>query len=337
MNYAYTQLRDGWVITDWKKEILYFLIDWLSGDTEMKSTTSGSTGKPKTISIDKGFVKNSAHATCDFFNLKKGDTAFLCLPVKYIAGKLMLVRAIERKLNLYCVEPGLTPAFEEAEIDFAAMTPTQVILLLEDEKGRDLLERVKSLLIGGDAILPLLEEKLQGLSTNVWHSYGMTETITHIALRKVNGPDATPGFTPLPNVSVSVNSNKCLVIDAPDIDVHHMETNDIAELFEDGSFIIKGRKDNVVISGGVKLFPEEIEKQLVGICEKPFYLTGVKDERLGKRLIMVVESDGEVDKRLLLDKIRVVVRKLWVPKEIVLVKKFQRTISGKIIRRALFL
>ncbi len=336
LSYAYTQLREGWVITDWKKEILYFLIDWLSDVDSIISTTSGSTGTPKIISVKKEHVINSAQATCHFFGLKKGDTALLCLPVKYIAGKLMVVRAVEHGLNLYCVEPSLTPDFEETTIDFAAMTPAQVASLLETEKGLQLLENIKTLIVGGDAISEVLEKKIRQLSTEVWQTYGMTETITHIALRKVNGKDTSTALKPLPNVSLSLTNDGCLVIDAPAIGVQQMETHDVAEIFEDGSFIIKGRKDNVVISGGVKLFPEQIEKQVAKLCKQPFYFTGVEDEKLGKKLVMVIESKMELNKAKLLKQMREKLDRYWVPKDIIVVKEFQRTGSGKIIRNAIF-
>jgi len=336
LNYAYTQLREGWVITDWKKEILYFIIDWLSESEEMKSTTSGSTGTPKTIALKKEFVVNSAKATNQFFGLKKNDTALLCLPVKYIAGKLMIMRAMEQKMNLYCVEPSLTPSFDETSVDFAAMTPAQVASLLETEKGTQLLENIDKLIIGGDAIPVKLEEKLQILKTNVWNSYGMTETITHIALRKVNGADASQVFKTLPNVTVSLADDDCLIIDAPNIGVHQMKTNDIAEIFQDGSFKIRGRKDNVVISGGVKLFPEEIEKKLSGICKHPFYFAGVEDEKLGSKLVMVIETHVEINTNELLELFRAKLDKFEIPKEFILVKEFVRTKSGKVKRVVVF-
>jgi len=336
LNYAYTQLREGWVITDWKKEILYFIIDWLSQSDEMKSTTSGSTGTPKTMKLKKEFVVNSAKATNQFFGLKKGDTALLCLPVKYIAGKLMIIRAMEQKMNLYCVEPSLEPSFDEAVIDFAAMTPAQVTSLLETKEGTQLLENIDKLIIGGDAVSSVLENRLQKLKTNVWNSYGMTETITHIALRKVNGKDASPFFKPLPSVSLSLASDECLIIDAPNIGVRQMKTNDIAEIFQDGSFKIKGRKDNVVISGGVKLFPEEIEKKLSGICEHPFYFTGVEDEKLGSKLIIVIETRVEINTNELLELFRTKLDKFEIPKEFILVKEFVRTKTGKVKRVFVF-
>jgi len=336
LNYAYTQLREGWVITGWKKDILYFMIDWLSGGADMVSTTSGSTGNPKTITINKEFVKKSANTTCDFFDLKKGDVALLCLPVKYIAGKLMVVRAMERHLNLYCVEPSLTPDFEETHIDFAAMTPAQVASLLETEKGLKLLERIKILIIGGDAIPGSLEAKLQALPTQIWHTYGMTETITHIALRSVNGKRPSSAFTSLPGVTVSLAEDESLVIDAPEIGVRSMKTNDIAEINKDGSFFIKGRKDNVLISGGIKIFPEQVERSVATVCKHPFYITGVDDEKLGTKLVMVVEGDKDIDTAQLLTEIRKVVDRYRVPKQIVVQPTLKRTGSGKIIRQPLF-
>ncbi len=335
LNYAYTQLREGWSVTDWKKDIYYFLIDWFSHSDTMKAVTSGSTGIPKNISLKKEFVINSASVTNDFFNLKKGAVALLCLPVKYIAGKLMVVRAAERGLNLYCVEPKLTPYFAETEIDFAAMTPAQVASLLETGEGKDLLNRIDKLIIGGDKISVGLYNKLQHLNTKIWHTYGMTETITHIALRKLNGSDRAEAFSPLDGVTLSEAANGCLVIDAPHIGVHNMITNDMARVYPDGSFVIKGRKDNVVISGGVKLFPEIIEKKIESLCRKPFYLTGVEDDKLGQKLVMVIESTDETDTEMLLDKIKKVVDKYEVPKRIVTVERFVRTESGK-IKRAVF-
>jgi O-succinylbenzoic acid--CoA ligase len=331
-NYAYTLLRDGWSLTPWKKEVLYFMIDWLSHDEEIKSTTSGSTGAPKTISLKKEHVKNSAKATVEFFGLKEGDKALLCLPVRYIAGKLMLVRALENKMNLYCVEPSLTPDFSETEIDFAAMTPAQVSALLQTEKGRQMLNNIRKLIIGGDKIPAVLEEQIQELNTAVWHTYGMTETITHIAVRKVNGSNRSGLFTPLPGVTVSLAGDSTLVIDAPHLGVRFLKTNDVAELREDGTFRIKGRKDHVVISGGIKLFPGEIEKKVEKLIDLPFFFTGLPDDQLGSRLVLVIESSRPVDEKALLNKIKPVLGKYELPKQILVKERFERTGSDKIKR-----
>jgi len=331
LNYAYTQLREGWTLTPWKKEIFYFIIDWLSDSGIIKVTTSGSTGVPKTISLNKEHVKKSAEATNRFFGLKKGDKALLCLPVKYIAGKLMIVRALEGKYNLFCVEPSLTPSFDETSIDFSAMTPAQVGSLLSNEQGRLLLDNIDKLILGGDRISTSLEKKLQTINIKVWHTYGMTETITHIALRKVNGTEASEWFCPMDHVSLS-QQDKQLVIDAPAIGVRQLVTNDVVEFKQDGGFRVLGRKDNVVISGGIKLFPETIEKKLEGACNNPFYFSGVSDDTLGSKLVMYIESDELFDMEQLKKTVAMLLNKYEIPKDIVVKKHFKRTTSNKIIR-----
>ncbi len=333
LNYIYTLLRESQTLTPWKKEIFYFVIDWYNAQEEIKTTTSGSTGTPKTIALKKQHVKNSARATLDFFGLKEGANLLLCLPVKYIAGKLMVVRALEGKMNLYAVEPSLTPVLEDVSIDFAAMTPAQAASLLETEEGQDFFNRIKTLIIGGDKIPVALEEKLQQIPTAVWHTYGMTETITHIALRKVNGPGRSGFFTPLPGVTLSLSDDGRLIIDAPHIGVRYLMTNDMAQLNDDGTFSIKGRKDNVVISGGIKLFPEEIERKIEKLVPYPFFLTGIPDDTLGSKLVMAVESTEPVDTNFLSEKIRPHLSKYEMPKEIIVKQVFEKTGSGKIKRK----
>ena len=332
LNYAYSLLRESHSLTPWKKEILYFLIDWLTGKDEIKTTTSGSTGIPKTITLKKKYIKNSAKTTIDFFRLQEGNNIFLSLPVKYIAGKLMIIRALEGKMNLYAVEPSLTPVLEDVSIDFAAMTPSQVAALLETEKGKNFLKKIKTLIIGGDKITAALEEKLQSLQTNIWHTYGMTETITHIALRKVNGKNRSKYFTPLPGVSLSLSSDQRLIIDAPHIGVRFLMTNDMAELNDDNTFAIKGRKDNVVISGGIKLFPEEIEKKIEKVIPYPFYFTGITDEKLGNKLVMIIESKQPLNTGNIFNKIKPLLSKYELPKEIIVKQSFEKTVSGKLKR-----
>ncbi len=331
LNYAYTQLREGWALTSWKKDIFYFIIDWLSNAETIKVTTSGSTGVPKTMQLNKKYVKKSAEATNSFFGLKKGDKALLCLPVKYIAGKLMIVRALEGKYNLYCVEPSLTPRFDEAPIDFSAMTPAQANSLMASNQGRLLLGNINQLILGGDRIPTSLEKKLQTIDTKVWHTYGMTETITHVALRRVNGNDASEWFYAMKHVSLSHQDNQ-LVINAPAIGVNRMVTNDVVDFNRDGGFKVLGRKDNVVISGGIKLFPETIEKKLEGVCNKPFYFSGVSDDTLGSKLVMYIESDEFMDLEPLRKKVFLLLDKYEIPKDIIVKKHFKRTISNKIIR-----
>ena len=331
LQYSYQLLKDA-RLWPWKKDILYFLIDRLSDGETMDVTTSGSTGNPKKIALNKKYVEASAGTTLEFFELKQGDKALLCLPEKYIAGKMMIVRSLLGKLDLYCIEPSLQPMAELPEIDFAAMTPAQVSGLLESEEGIRFLKNIRQLILGGGFIPEKLERQLEQLETAVWHTYGMTETITHIALRKVNGEGASQWFSPLPGVEIQRAEDGCLQIHAPQLGAYFLKTNDLAELSTEG-FRILGRKDNVVNSGGVKLFPEQIEKKLEGLFENSFFLTGIPDEKYGEKLVMVVEGKQQAETEEQLSKIiKGRLSGYEIPREIVFVERIGRTKSGKIIR-----
>jgi len=332
LNYAYSLLRESKTLTEWKKDILYFIIDYLSASDEIKATTSGSTGTPKTVGLKKKHVKNSALKTVEFFQLQRGDNVLLALPVRYIAGKLMIVRALEARLNLYAVPPAMVPAFDQPEVAFAAFTPSQVAALKETDKGTGLLRSVRKMIVGGEAIAPQLEAWMRSHPTEIWHTYGMTETITHVALRKVNGPEASSRFVPLPGVKVLLHDDGTLIIDAPHVGVRFLKTNDMAEVFPDGSFTVLGRKDHVVISGGVKLFPEQIERKLSDVIGRPFFLTGQQDDKWGQRLVLVIEGEPEVPDETLCSLIGRYVSKFEVPKAIIYKKKLEKTASGKLLR-----
>ena len=332
LKYSHQLLREA-RLWQWKKDVLHFVINWMSGAETMSVTTSGSTGEPKKISLSKTHMEASAKATLDFFGLKPSDKALLCLPEKYIAGKMMIVRSLIGKLDLYCIEPAAAPLAKLPEIDFAAMTPAQVSALMESEEGIRFLNNIRQLILGGSFIPEKLEKQIQHLKTAVWHTYGMTETITHIALRKVNGEDASQWFTPLSGVKIQLTDDDCLQIDAQQIGVFSLKTNDLVEISKNG-FRILGRKDNVVISGGIKLFPEQIEKKLIGIIKDRFFFTGIQDDRFGEKLVLVVESTNEpkLSKDQFLELIRDNLSGYEIPKEIIFVDEIKITSSGKIIR-----
>ena len=335
LQYAYTHLKENWSPAPWKKELMYFVIDWLSDADALPVQTSGSTGRPKKIRLQKKFMKASARMTLDFFGLKPGDKALLCLPVRYIAAKMMVVRAFTGKLDLYCIEPKLYPFSTWTPLlDFAAMTPAQAEKLLETEEGTVFLSRIKKLLLGGSALSAALEEKLQTLETAVWHSYGMTETMSHIALRKVNGPDKTDGFFALPGVSLRLAPAGSLQVTAPRLGIFDLETHDIATFSGDGHFRVLGRTDNVINSGGVKLFPEQIEQKLSSWISEPFYIGRKQDAMLGERPVLFIESKSWPEEQVesLRKQMKATLNKLEVPDEIVFLKVFRRTASGKIIR-----
>lgn len=299
-----------------------FLEQYYSAEPTFMVSTSGSTGVPEPIKLPKKNMRASAQATLNFLRISAGDTALLALSPDHIGGIMMLVRWVEGDLNLVLSSPKANP-IEETEdiIDFAALVPYQVYHSYTD------LHKIKKLIIGGGPINPELEKRLQEVPTQIWHTYGMTETISHIALRKVNGEDKSNIFKALPSVTFDVSSNGCLVISAPYIGVEKLQTKDVVELQNEHAFIFKGRLDNVINSGGIKLHPEEIEGQ-IGDLGYDYFLTGVRDPELGERLVLV--TDNSKANLSVLDHIKL--GKYQKPKEILVVPKIEKTPTGKIKR-----
>lgn len=255
--------------------------------------TSGSTGAPKPLWVETSRMLASARITCDFLGLRKGDTALLCLPLDYIAGMMVVVRALERGLRLIEVPPTGHPlATLTTAPDFAAMVPLQVYNSLKEPRERYLLSQIGNLIIGGGAIDEALSKELADFPNAIWSTYGMTETLSHIALRRLSGPEASLWYTPFESVNVSLSDEGCLVIDAPAVCAKTLITNDIAELAPDGRrFRILGRRDNVIDSGGVKIQIEEVERLLRPHLEQPFMITRHSDEKFGEIVVLLTEAD----------------------------------------------
>lgn len=314
---AYSFIKEG---EDFEKPVGNFLLDWFDCKSYIEMETSGSTGVPKTISISKQAMVDSALATGDFFDLQPGNKALHCLPVKYVAGKMMLVRAMILGLDLEFVAPSSHPLdHNEIDFDFVAMVPLQA------QNSISQLKKVKKLIIGGAAVNKTLEKQLLKLPTKVYETYGMTETITHIAARKLG----EKAFTVLPYVSVSFDDRNCLVIHAPRISPEVIITNDIVELVDENQFIFLGRMDNVINSGGIKLIPEQIEQKLSGKISQRFFIASKPDDELGEKVVLVIEGE----KRELVDSIYESLDKYEKPKEIIFIPKFLDTATGKILRK----
>lgn len=335
-----------------------FLQEWNSPSETLLVHTSGSTGKPKPMWVEKQRMLNSAHITCDFLGLRPGDSALLCMSLDYIAGKMMVVRSIERKLRLFSVKPSGHPLSDESltkmvemDFDFVAMVPMQVYNTLQVPQERERLSRIKYLIIGGGAIDDALAEELRSLPGAVWSTYGMTETLSHIALRRLNGEEASEWYQPFDSVGVSLNSDGCLVIDAPLVCSEPLVTNDIAEIKQqetsshssDASsslktssphvlFRIKGRKDNVICSGGIKIQIEEVENLLRQHLDAPFLLAKKKDEKFGEIAVLVTES-GDLEGVEAI--CRQVLPKYWVPRQYLHFDQLPMTETGK-PKRAIF-
>lgn len=269
-----------------------FMADWHSPSPTILVHTSGSTGKPKPLLVEKKRMEASARLTCEVLALKPGDSALLCMPLDYIAGKMMVVRSIVGKLNLVCVEPSGHPlkGLNEAPV-FAAMVPMQVYNSLKVDEERRLLCGIKHLIIGGGAVSKEMAAELHTLPNAVWSTYGMTETLSHIALRRLNENEASEWYEPFESVDVALNDEGCLMINAPLVCSKTLITNDIAEIAPDGRhFRIRGRKDNVICSGGIKMQIEEIEAKLHPHVNVPFIITKRKDEKFGETVVMLAET-----------------------------------------------
>ena len=299
-----------------------FLSEWNNDSPFIEVKTSGSTGEPKRMLVEKRRMLASARITCDFLGLRPGDTALLCMSLDYIAGKMMVVRALERHLTLLTIPPtghplsslSLPSSFllpppssnDSPSSDilppssfllprFTAMVPLQVYNTLQVPEERERLMQVEHLIIGGGAIDEAMEAELRQFPNAVWSTYGMTETLSHIALRRISGPEASEWYTPFPSVHLSLSDEGCLIIDAPEVCAETLITNDIAELAPLGEgrgvvFRILGRKDNVICSGGLKIQAEELERQLRPHMRVPFIISKRPDEKFGEIVVLVTEG-----------------------------------------------
>ena len=307
-----------------------FLKEWNDASDTVLVHTSGSTGKPKPMRVEKRRMLNSARITCDFLGLRQGDTALLCMPLDYIAGKMMVVRALERGLRLLSVEPSGHPlAAIDSPIDFAAMVPMQVYNSLQVAEERERLMQIRHLIIGGGAIDDDLATELRGFPNAVWSTYGMTETLSHIALRRLSGADASEYYTPFPSVQVSLSDDDCLVIDAPEVCPQTLVTNDIAELLPSSQFRIIGRKDNVICSGGIKIVAEEVERLLRPHFHTPYLISKRPDPKFGE--IVVLLTEGSItDARSVCER---VLPKFHQPRAYVHVERIPMTQTNKPARK----
>jgi o-succinylbenzoate---CoA ligase len=311
----------------------HFLLDWIDYSPILRVRTSGSTGRPKLISLKKQLMVNSALATGAFFDIKPGDSALLCLSAAYIAGKMMLVRAMVLGLELDLVLPASNPLLgSNTTYDFCAMVPLQLEATLQQ------INQIKKLIVGGAPISNKLREKVQQRRAQVFETYGMTETITHIAVRKVEQTVCSSGvenaFTLLPGITIEKDERDCLIINAPEVNPETIVTNDIVKIVSDTQFEWLGRYDNIINSGGVKIIPERIEGKLESVIDNRFFIAGMPDEKLGQKIVLVVE--GEVEAERLLEKIKSSInfKKHEFPKDILIVANFAETKNGKVSRKS---
>ena len=325
-------------------DLYLFLNEWFNDSPVITVHTSGSTGTPKER---KDRMMQSARLTCEFLNLKKGESALLCMNLRYIGAMMVVVRSLVAGLNLL-VRPasGHPMADIKESLRFVAMVPLQVYNTLQVPEEKKRLKQTDILIIGGGAIDEALETEIKHLPTAVYSTYGMTETLSHIALRRLNGASASEHYYPFPSVKLSLSAENTLVIDAPLVCDETLQTNDIARIYPDGSFMILGRKDNVINSGGIKIQAEELEKLLRPFIPVPFVITSVPDPRLGQAVTLLLEGQPElleggqpddieeIDNKLqyIDNKLQEILAPYYRPKHILTTESIPQTGNGKVNR-----
>lgn len=316
-----------------QRDLYNFLTDWFNESPYITVHTSGSTGTPKEFTVRKEQMIQSAILTCSFLNLRKGDNALLCMPLQYIAGKMVVVRALVAGLTLILRTPSGHPLADvEVSLRFAAMIPLQVFNTIQVPEERERLCQTEIVIVGGGAINKELEDEIRQLPNDIYSTYGMTETLSHIALRKLNGPDASSAYTPFSSVKLCLSPEKTLVIQAPQVCDDTLVTNDLAEIHPDGTFTILGRKDNTINTGGIKVQIESIEETLRSIISVTFAITAIPHPGLGEAIVLLVEKTTDTDS--LPDRIASLLPKYQQPKYIRQVDAIPLTGSGKTDRKA---
>lgn len=312
-------------------DLFLFLTDWFDDSPIVNVQTSGSTGVPKTLTVRKEQMMQSACLTCEFLGLQAGDNALLCMPLQYIAGKMMVVRALVAGLNLILRTPSGHPLADvDVSLRFAAMIPLQVYNTLQVPEEKERLSQTDILIIGGGAIDKELEKEITDLPGKIYSTYGMTETLSHIALRRLNGIQASPHYHPFSSVKISLSDEDTLVIEAPLVCDEKLTTNDVANIYEDGTFTILGRRDNTINTGGIKVQAEQVEAKLQSLIPVPFVVTSIPDVRLGEAIILLLELTDNVGQ--IEAKMQELLSKYEYPKQILQVEKIPRTETGKIAR-----
>lgn len=316
-----------------------FCRDWLAGQETFIQQTSGSTGAPKLQVLSRTQMEASAAATGAFFGTTTREHLLCSLNPSFIAGKMMLVRAMVWNCPITLVEPSANPLLGlEEQFTFVALVPLQVEAGLAEEKSRKLLQSIPHVLIGGAALPHKIQQGLVQQGIRAWQSFGMTETVSHIALAPIEEGELV--YQPLPGVAIGINEQDCLWIQSPMSGSEKIQTNDTIELRSKNTFVWLGRADFAVNSGGIKHFPEQLERRIAPLLEKTcpgcaYFLYGEKDSRLGEQLVLYVEGTGEENKRLALEAgLKQILGKYEVPKKIYFIEAFAYTPTRKINRQA---
>ncbi len=307
-----------------------FIEKWFDESPYLTAHTSGSTGRPKPISLLKSDMKASAMSTNRFFRITEKSRLLCPLSADYIAGKMMIVRAIVAGAQLWMEAPSNTPVHSDyGQVDLIAVVPSQVPHILSNPC---IFNNIKYTLIGGAQLSTDLSRRIVEAKINAYVSYGMTETCSHVALRKVD--DSPEGiYEAMPDIYFTKDSRGCLIVRSDSRSFKELRTNDIVNLSDERHFSWKGRIDNVINSGGIKVYPEEIEMQLHPIVPHgiEFYVAGCSDEKWGEVPAIILSTEVDDMDKLLADARNRVKSKAQRPVRII-VSDIRHTLSGKIIR-----
>jgi len=317
----------------WTIPVFDFIRQWIDGADRFEVQTSGSTGTPKVIQHSRNAMIASAERTCDFFHLKNGDTSLLALPATHIGGKMMIVRSMVKGFKLICLEPKGNPLKElsyHGVIEFAAFTPMQMSAIMEDKQTNEKLSQIRKIILGGGEVSYPIRQQLQAISPEVYETYGMTETVSHIALKKINGSDSSDYFTVFEGVKITTDERGCLMIKAPHLSTETLITNDIVHIISETAFQWLGRYDNMINTGGIKVSAEEIERKLQPYIDVNFFIAGIPDDVLGQHVALIIES---VRPEVIKQDYEMALGKYEKPKQILRIEKFVYTDNGKINKK----
>jgi len=325
-----------------EKEVLSFILEWRSGKETFKLKSSGSTGKPKELTLHRNQMIASAESTLEYLNITSGGRALLCLDPRYIAGKMVIVRSLTGNLDLYAYNPTANPLSEhefDYSIDLSSFVPYQVVEILKNSHSYSNFKKIKNVIIGGAVISQELEEKLRSLGNNIYHSFGMTETVSHIALKQLSGIDQSQYFKVLPGIDIGIDRRGCLTVKGKISKGETIITNDLVEIKSNNVFKWKGRIDQVINTGGIKININTLEIKIREILESKnfqndFFIGHISDEKLGQKIVMILESrNSAIDLDQIKGIIKMQLTRFEMPKNIYVIKKFALTDSGKINRR----
>ena len=336
--------RNSIPLDGYESKTLEFCRKWLDGVQEFPLQTSGSTGIPKTISLSRQQMEASARRTIKLLNLQKGDCALVCLNTEYIAGMMMLVRAFKAELRIIIVDPVSNPlsiVSRDEKIDFASFVPLQLQTVLEEmPEALPQLDQMKGILVGGAPVTSTLHRELQKIKSPIYHTYGMTETASHIATHRLNGSEATDYYQVLDGIQVGMDKRGCLTIKGDITKNELLVTNDIVELLTPTRFRWIGRADNTINTGGVKVQVETVELAVAEAFAESenaprFFVSAQPDELLGEKIVLIIEGEpmGEAAEEKLFARLHPLLKKYELPKEVYYSTSFTGTATGKISRQ----